>query len=547
MGKPSGGPESSADQKFAMDRRAILSGLAVLPAAPALFCASSVQAKSDEATLDSIANAAKKMTTDRSAVLAYLTSLPSFPEPPPPQRLQDSSPPTQDTKGGKTISCTVTKYTLSANPDKIIIFSPDQSTLWPGALLQGRGLLTIGQLQELPIKKRAPLPISIELLTDHSTVTVEKPSAATVESAIGTLVSQLATEKRDFGSSIAFEIIETYSFEQAAIDLGISLKYSGSDLKTTHSAATSSDRSVVTASILQKCFTVFIDNPLTPADFFSSDLSVADLAEQESLGRLGRDNIPVCLGIVTYGRMLYVTISSTESIAQLKDALNASFNVGSAGGSTTIEQKSQNILNQSQMAVSGIGVETANISALIQTGKVREFLSTPMNLGSAKPISYIFYNVRDLSIAGLTDTTTYEIKVCRPEEITGAVQKRIDAVDTNLKNYYNFVIAAQGNSNDWPTRNLRMGQYRGFHGEVIANLNFLRQSITLTPADVNALKDWIKPTIEEIDRQSRGWLNGGDPALQPSLYRFSPYSEAIKLSGAQRATAGALENTLAVK
>ena len=41
-------------------------------------------------------------------------------------------------KDGRTYSCTTTPYTLTTNPDKIVMFAPDVATLWPGAIVQGK-------------------------------------------------------------------------------------------------------------------------------------------------------------------------------------------------------------------------------------------------------------------------------------------------------------------------------------------------------------------------------------------------------------------------
>jgi hypothetical protein len=278
-----------------------------------------------------------------------------------------------------------------------VIFEPDLQTLWPGALIQGGGLLKIGFLRELPIKKRAPLPISIQLPIFPNTVTVALPAASTVEQAISQLLQTAFSQHKDPGSSIAFDMSETYSSKRAMLALGISANYSGGSLSTTHSDVTNEQHNVMTVSYIQKCFTVYVDNPATPADLFSSDCRVSDFHEQEVLDRIGvvngNPNIPVFLSSVTYGRILYATIASSKSFQEIRDAVTASFHASGGGTSAQLDQGSQTLLNSSKITVSAIGVENEPAAVLIQTGQIQEFFKKPMDLESVKTISFIFSNL----------------------------------------------------------------------------------------------------------------------------------------------------------
>jgi Thiol-activated cytolysin len=205
-----------------------------------------------------------------------------------------TDPPTQSVQNSQTVTCTTTHYTLAANPDKIVIYEPDVNVLWPGALIQGHGLLSVGSLGELPIRARAPLHVSVNLLTSPNSATVDHPSQESVEAAIGSLIDPLAGKKIDFGSSIAFSMKETYSAEQAALSLGITAKYSGFDFTAKHSEVTTEKQSVITASFIQKCFTVSAENPETPADLFSPEFSLANLMEQGISGASAFITSPSC-------------------------------------------------------------------------------------------------------------------------------------------------------------------------------------------------------------------------------------------------------------
>lgn len=415
----------------------------------------------------------------------------------------------------------------------------------------GGSMLSIGSLKELPIKKRAALPLSVDLLITPNTVTVAHPTSATVENAIAALIAPIEGGK-DFGSSVSFKQTETYTSEQAMLSLGISASHSGFDVTAKHSAVTAYDKRVITASFIQKAFTVSIDNPSTPADLFTSDFSIGDLHEQEQLRRIraaNPANIPIILNSATYGRIVYVTISSRKTFDELKDALSASVNAGGTSGSTELNAESKKILEESEITVSGIGIEESNFAAIVRTGKIQEFFSNPMDVRSVRPISYVFYNLADLSIAGLTDTAHYDITVCTPEVVSSGVTDHCAKVDANLKSFYGCVVAAAGNKDDWPTRNLRISGYRGYHGEVIANLNYLlglsvdfgfgsASANSLSTYDRSWVRNWCGTVIEEIEQQARAWQNG----YANDFGARQIYAEASQKSSDQKKVAATVQS-----
>ena len=421
---------------------------------------------------NNILSTAKTLPTkNRAAVLAYFNSLPAWRVPAEAgEKVVATGVPKDEIHDGKTMSCSTTKYNLITNPEQIVMFEPDLSVLWPGSLVQGAGLLSRGSLRELAIKKREPINVSINLLTTPHTLTVSKPSAAAVGKAIANLIEPVASKDLDFGSSISYKMKETYSFEQALLSLGLSAHYAGAEFSAKHTAKSARETSVVSVAFIQNLFSAYVDMPATPADLFSADFSIGDLHEQEALGRIGKDNLPVLLSTVTWGRILYVTISSSKSFDEIKNAISASYNAGGGGGSGQLDQESKKILTESQLIVSGIGIEDKNAANLIRAGKIQEFFSSKMNIRSARPISFIFYNVRDLSIAGLADSANYDVTVCRQKKVSNpsaSTATRAAELEKNLKNFGNFVLAATSNFDDPDTRALRTSQYRHFHSAVV--------------------------------------------------------------------------------
>ncbi|MDE4620841.1 thiol-activated cytolysin family protein [Sinorhizobium meliloti] len=505
---------------------------------------------SENGSIKDIVDAASEMVkgSNRDKVAAYLAALPAWPAPElPGETAEEPDPPVDESRDGRTFTCTSTPYDLTSNPEKIVMFEPDVATTWPGALVQGKHLLGLGSFRELPIKKRSPLQVSVDLLVVPNTKSVSKPTASSVRSAIAEIIEPLDGRQVDFGSSLSFLMTETYSLEQSLVELGVSAKFAGSELKTRHRSESSYEKHVLSASIVQKCFTVYVDNPATPADLFTPDFSLRDLTEQENAKRIGRDNIPVMLSSVTYGRMLYMTISSTRDYSEIHNALSASVNSGSGGGSGDYGEEHKKLLIESQMRITGTGVEEKKAKKLIIEGKIGEFFSDKLNLSSVKPISLIFYNLADLSIAAITDTAHYNITVCVPKRVekpSNGTAKRASRASANLRRYYNFAGAAAGNWSDLPTRGIRLSQAKESHANFIEEINwFYSNASSLTGDDRVWLTDWGPSILIEIERQYRAWKRGFDGNTSDTGTR-SVYQLALNLSSSQRVLLVALLDEL---
>jgi hypothetical protein len=484
----------------------------------------------------------------RHKINEYLLSLPAWPTPKKAELVAGKPTVVDGDHDGKAMSCTTTPYDLTTNPQQIVMFQPDIATLWPGALIQGQGYLSgVGSLRELPIKKRAPLSLSISLPSKTNTKIVSQPAASSVQSAISELLQPLEGAQLDFGSSISFDMKETYQLDQAMLSLGLSAHYAGAEFSAKHDQQTSKESNVVTAVFIQNCFTAYIDNPVTPADFFSSDFTLADLQEQIAQGRIGKDNIPVYLSSVTYGRILYVTISSTKSMSEIKNAMKASYNSGTGGGGGDISAENKQILQEAELAISGIGIEMANAKDLIASGKIQSFFSKDMDIRSVKPISFMFYNMRDLSIAALADSAHYEITQCVPKvaaQPTPATAKHASDAENALNSYRDFVGAAASNAYDPGTRWQRITQYRASHAQFIQNLDWMRTGAkSLSLDDKVWLRGWVPPVLKEIEDQSSRWqlgynTNPSDAGTQ------AVYADALNYTAAQRTMINAVTNAL---
>lgn len=317
---------------------------------------------------------------------------------------------------GVSYNCSTTVLSLTRNPEKIVTLQPDVDTLWVGSLLQGKGHIEgIGSLAELPIRKRAPLTVYLNILSDDVTRTLDNPTGAEVHQAIGQLVVLAQNSGVPTDSSISFHERLTHSVEQSALDLGFSARYLSSSIKGSLEAERSASESTVTASFVQEMFTATMVSPQTPGGFFSDEFTQADLQAQIDLGRIGPNNLPVYVSGVTYGRVLHFSFTSSASEEEIRATLNATYEAATSGGSVDLSAEQKKILSEAEIKVVAIGGEADHALAVIRSGKLRDFFKADAALSSAVPISYSVRNLGDGSNALVTETTEYSVKSCRPK------------------------------------------------------------------------------------------------------------------------------------
>lgn len=318
---------------------------------------------------------------------------------------------------GVTYTCNAEDYELTETPDKIVTFDPDANVLWLGALLQGSGYKEgIGSLQELIIRERAPLRVSIDLLSGNNHRLVRNPTPASVGGAIGEMVEEATAAGLRGGSSISFSQQQTYSVQQAALALGLSAAYMSVSIATSLEASRKVSEKTLTAYFVQRMFTASIELPASPGDVFSDAFTPEKLEAQRTAGTIGSDNLPVYVANVVYGRILSFSFTSSAQEAKIRAALSASF--GGVGGAE-LSAELLNILQEASIRVVAIGGEGKNALALIQTGKLESYFADDAALTSARPISYTIRNLSDNSIAKVSETTRYRLRECAARPTTG--------------------------------------------------------------------------------------------------------------------------------
>lgn len=320
--------------------------------------------------------------------------------------------------------CTSTEYDLKRNFDDIVAVGANATALKPGMLVQGKGVRN-GSLSTIGLA-RAPISISINLALENPSRRIESPSSSTIQNAIASLQRDADDRLGNLDvvpAMINFRARSAYSFQQAMMDAGISVKYSAvfasGSVSSSFSQNTSVKSHTVIVKLVQPMYTIsFADDEIAePAGFFSPDLSAADFDRQRQLGTMGPGNQPCYVQSVTYGRMLVYTATSTEvqSSEELRVALKASYGVWSGSGNITDKQKS--VVQNSDIQVQVFGgtqqQATDAIKQALQTGDFSAFLE-PAPATTAVPLSYRINDMKNRQAAVIGDATRYTVETCEP-------------------------------------------------------------------------------------------------------------------------------------
>lgn len=311
--------------------------------------------------------------------------------------------------------CSTQEYDLTKTPEKIIMQNPAAGILYPGALIQGNGyLLGAGGIRELPIRERAPMTIATDLTFEGNSEKMMTVTYATYQEALAKLKSRALKQNVSASANYKYDQVEVHNSEQAALELGFSVKYLGKSLEGNVDAKTSSKEKSYMVAFEHRAFTVSAVAPETASGFFGSDMTVDKLKSLERRGLIGAENPPLYVSSVNYGRLLLFTITSKASQDDIKAALKGAYDVGVTNADVQLKAKYQKIMNESTVKIISWGGEKDDVEALIKSGQIKDYFTSKAGLSGYEPISYVLRNVKDNSIANVSETTKYTVQTCSP-------------------------------------------------------------------------------------------------------------------------------------
>ncbi|HTL33302.1 MAG TPA: thiol-activated cytolysin family protein [Kofleriaceae bacterium] len=283
--------------------------------------------------------------------------------------------------------------------------------LWPGAILRGDSVYS-GHLTPITLP-RAPetFSVSLESLAGgaHS-ATLDSPSLSSYRDAIGKILAQSLSGST--AARLSSEVDEVNSEKELALALGVdaSAPLTGS-IKAGFNFSDSTKRSRYIVKFYQLYYTVDVDPPNLPHDFFAPGVTAADVE-----GVVSAENPPVYVSSIGYGRQVIFTFESDLAKSELKAALEFAYKGGPeiSGNTSLTHQEVLSHTHTTAFILGGDAGEAAQV-AIGTYDQLKQFIAHGGNYSKDSPgaaIAYKLSYVRDHDPVQISYASDYTEHTC---------------------------------------------------------------------------------------------------------------------------------------
>lgn len=312
--------------------------------------------------------------------------------------------------------CTTETVDFFDSPEEYVMFASPTNVLFPGAFVEGKSLrdgASAGDILPLNIQQRTSVTVSIPACAFENNFRVVAPNQANVNSAVGSIIDEARNQGIDCVQPRGNLLVETYqNDQQRALKAGFSGKYFGFSGSASGSYSKTTSQNSVAAVFRETLYTVQIEAPQTPGDWFTDEFTSERIQELEDAGRLSSTNIPAYVAQVTYGRLLTSTFTSSYSESDMRAAIEFKYSnpVASVEGDAAV--RSQTIRENSSTTIAWLGGSAEATSSMLQSNDWTEYFSVPVTAADAVPISFELRSTSDNTLAVTQELTSYDRTTC---------------------------------------------------------------------------------------------------------------------------------------
>ncbi len=343
---------------------------------------------------------------DPDAIDAYIRGLPYLPTQEPGVAEGDRSAPAREGD----YQCTSQNLSETRQFDRIVAYAANSDSLWPGAIVAGESVYS-GLFAQVGFERR-PLTVSVSLenLVGAKSAELTHPSLASYREALAGILD--AEINGATPANIYSEIEQVHSEEQLALALGAEVSWLGSaaSIKASFDFQQQDTRSRYLVKYTQAYYTVDLDAPARPSDFFDPGVTLDDVKE-----RVGADNPPLYVGSITYGRMVVFTFESEYSAEEMNAALEFAY-AGGVDVSGNVSVTYKDIISKSKITAFILGGSGGEAARTIDSYEALiDFIKEGGNYSRESPgapIAYKLNYLSDNSPGRLSFTTDYDVKEC---------------------------------------------------------------------------------------------------------------------------------------
>lgn len=304
-------------------------------------------------------------------------------------------------------NCTNTTWNvLQGNPD-FPLYDPNVSVVYPGSLLQGSSLSN-GTPDVIAVK-RGPGTVSIDLVNGSGTVYANLPEVK--KSYITQALNDIVYYNNEvLPARFNFTHEEVKSKEELAIALNGNVDISPINGQGEFEYSNESNVNHYFVTLKQTFFTMSYDIPPTYDEFFDPSVTPMDLAKY-----VGPNNPACYVSDVTYGRVFYLLIESTSSVAKIKAAVNMSFSNNNISVSGDIDANYLSSLDSLSVQVLALGGTVNPTFAAITASSLSALttqLSKSTDIQAGVPLSYVVRTVYNNKLVKNKIAMEYTINNC---------------------------------------------------------------------------------------------------------------------------------------
>ena len=330
------------------------------------------------------------------------------------------------TKNDGTYTTSTKTYKAAPGYTEMVAMDPTTDVIYPGALIKGESISTGMYTPIVFPRKPLTLSISLENIEGDVARTIDDPKLSTIRQAVRDILSQKITGATP--ADFSFEKKAVYSEQQLKIALKASYESAVLKVSGSFDFSKSETRSRTVAKFMQKYYSIDIDIPAQPSDFFKTPIALSALGSYS----------PMYVSTVTYGRLALFMVESSKSNTEVEAALQASYDAAiKASGS--IETKYSDVLAASTISVyvcggSGEGA-VASISGYAAFANYITSGGNYTKDSPGAPISYKLRYLKDNSIGKIILSSEYTVNDASlnpPPPV--AVTKTVHAKWTNISN-----------------------------------------------------------------------------------------------------------------
>ena len=318
--------------------------------------------------------------------------------------------------------CSYKHFAETVHYDKFVAFQPNSATLWPGVVVKGEdaqeGLLTPVGVKLAPMT----FSVSLENIANSPVGTMEEPSLSTFRDARNAILSGGVTGAT--AASLDFDIVDVHSESQIAVALGAGITWPGGpEIAGSFDFSSSSKKTKILVNFTQAYYTIDIDAPTTPKDFFDPAVTVEDLKPY-----CGDGNPPLYVQSITFGRRVLFAIESDEAATDVKAALEASYK-GAVDVNAKVSTEQKKTLASSSIKAFVLGGSGGEATGAVSGfDGLMAYLQNGGNYSKDSPGAPIAYKLAylDNTVTKLAFTTDYSERECNKN--VGSVHAELTSI-----------------------------------------------------------------------------------------------------------------------